>query len=677
MTTVDEPAATADVEELEEKLATYDLANNSGQVAFHNEGGMHQHIHKHVKGLRDAHALGTDYVRRTLDSLVDRDYRSFGRDLRSVQVEQILRVHHYLVLVGRPGTGRRTAAIGILGRLGLPLQEIPTWDPGHPGQFAVSDLPAEPGMGYLFQFPNGETAAPDFRDQLNAYVGKLTELGSYLVVVVSSTQWHATGAVPSENVLSVEPPSPSAVLRSEVNARAESHDLQPLLDDPRIQALIAQAPPRDVIRLAELILAIADVPGAEPESEQCLTDIVGAFQEWAEVLSGWFQDHHSATERVFLLAAAILEDAPARLVLRYAEQLGESLDGTRSGRYDITSAGIRELAEEIGAEVVGPEGRLRFKRPAYSTAVLDFFLADRSDTFRTILRDWFAKAPGGRRSGEAVFLADLIATAVLGITIRERDTSFLLAVVNSWSTQPGLRPALIPLLTGAALSHQVGSRVRQRLNHWATNSSNSQIRQVVAEVCSGELADAYPQIALTRLNNLAIRASVQTAEAVSAAVLRLWERPRMRREVLTRVLVWISQRDSPAFGIAVDLLAALGTEAAIAAYEHRLATAPALRSLLHPPGPPDGLRDILFGWLDLAVDDTAFAEWLVATIAATVPGPAPALTITVIRTFTREWQGPDAMSPRAALREHLLERLTVLGWETATAREEAHDELPV
>ncbi|GIE81702.1 hypothetical protein Aph02nite_76520 [Actinoplanes philippinensis] len=675
MSTVDEPAPTPDVEDieaLEEQLATVQIREVSGLFALHNEGGMHQHIHKQVKGLRDASALSSDYVRRTLDTLVERKFQAFGRDVDSTEAERLLRAHHCLVLMGEPDTGRRTAAVGVLGRLDLPLEEIPAWDPGQPQQFAVSDLPAAADMGYLFKHPTGVPANSDFRTQLNSYVDKLSKLGSYLVVVATSTEWHATGAAVAENVLSVAAPSPRAVLLAEIRYRARRTDLQTLLDDQRIHSLIRQARPREVIRLAELILAVADVPDEDPGSGQQLATIAEAFQEWTEALTVWFQQHHSATERTFLLAAAILENAPARLVLRYAERLGESLDGSPTGRYDISAAGIRELAKEVGAEVAEADGRLRFTRPAYGPAVLDFFLKDRSDTFRMILRDWFAKAPVvSRRSADA---PELIAEALLGITIRHRDTSFLPPVVKAWADQPSLRRALIPLLTGTALSPEAGSLVRQLLNLWATKSSSTQIRQVVAEVCSSELADAYPRIALTRINNLAIRATDETAESIVTAVLRLWERPRLRRDVATKVLGWASERGSPAFGVATAVLTALGVEAIWVAYENRLPTGPALRSLLRPPGVPEEVRETLYSWLDLAVADSVFAAWLVTAIADAIPGPAPALMITAVRGFTHEWQGRDAMTPRAAFRERLLERITVLGWETSAARKDRFDE---
>ncbi len=662
MTTIDEPVPETDVEELEEQLPLLNAPNNAGQLALINYGGQHQHITKQVKGLRDAYALTADYVSRTLESLVEREFRTAGGQLvDSARAEWLLRAHHILVLVGKAGTGRRTAAIGVLGRLGLPLQEIPAWDPGQPGQFTVSDLPAAAGEGYLFRHPNGESAAPEFRDQLQSYVGELRRRRSHLVLVVTPTEWQAIGAATTENVLSVVPPPPGKILVAEVRARAGHHDLQPVLDDERVSGLIGQATPRDVIRLADLVLATADMP----DREQAVLDVIGAFKEWSEVLTRWFEEHQAARDRIFLLAAAVLEEAPARLVLRYAEQLGEEFEGTRTGRYDIASAGIRELADRISAEVTAADHRLRFKRHAYGTAVLDFFLADRSDTFRIILRNWFAKAPGDRRSPEQVLVAEAVAAAVLGIMIRHRHLWFLNPVINAWASNPGLRPALVTLLTGAALSPEVGSQTRQRLNQWAGRSSSPSICQIVAEVCSGDLADVYPQVALTRINNLAIRGvSVTTAEAVALAVLRLWERPALRRDVMGRVLAWLTEPDSPAFAVATVVLAALGPDGIWAAHEHRLDTGPALRALLQRPGgPPEELRDTLYGWLDLAVADSAFADWLVGAVTDAIPGPAPALMVTAVRVFTHEWQGGDAATPRGAFRERLLERITVVGWE--------------
>jgi hypothetical protein len=679
-----------DVKELEDQTSgTYlNVPGNRGQVAANVHGDMNLTIVRKVMGLREAHELGPGYAHRVLQTYVERSFGVGQYPLDFAQVVERLRERRCLTLIGEPGIGRRTAAIAVLGELGVPLEEIPSWDPGQPGQFTVADLPAEPGTGYLFVHPDNEIATSELGNELRSYEEKLSRIGSFLVFVASETAWQAAGGTWSDAVLTVGSPNRQALLEMSVQSRRPHRDLRPLLAVPRIADLAANAAPRDVVRLGDLVVDIADDPRWDLDSDldKLIDEIISGYQEWTGNITLWLKKHTGADERLFLFAAAVLEGSPASLILRYAEELHQSLlDDAQPGRNSISSPGVRVLAEMIDADLVGPQDRLRFRRPAYAVAVMDYLLSDRSDAFRETVSEWLAKAPKTNRQGEAAVVADLVAATVLGVVRRRGDITFAIPIVNTWAAPRSLRPVLVSLLTAVALSNEVGAPMRARLNRWAAKSKSQPLCEVVADVCTGDLADTYPGIALTRINNLAVRASGPLVSVVVEAVVKLWDRRAMHRDVLQHMLAWLGDRNAPAFVVGSQVLAALGSDTIRVAFEHRFDTNPALSTavanVLQSPDEPERLRDTLYGWLDLAVLDESFADWLIDVIAAAIPGPDSALRVTCVRTFAYGWENSSFASSRSLLRERLVDRVsdadtTIRRWTMAVEQKGAQDEPP-
>jgi hypothetical protein len=678
-----------DVEKLENEPGDIYVAvpGNRGQVAGHVHGDMNLTIVKRVKGLREAHELGPGYVRRSLETFVERSFENSSQRFDSVKASELLRRQHCLVLVGEPDTGRRTAAIAVLGRLGLPLEEIPSWDPGQPGQFTVADLPAEPGTGYLFMHPDGETASPELGDELRTYHEKLGRIGAFLVFVTTAAGWHAAGGIRTEAVLTVGAPHRLALLDAVARSYGPRHELDRIVSDSRIAELALKANPREVTRLADLMVRIADDPDAdlevEADRERVIAEIIGGYQEWTHELKQWFRQHSGAQERLFLVAAAVLEGSSASLILRNAEDLGKLLDRSQPDHLSITAPGIRDLADRIGAEILEPQNVLHFRRPAYAPAIVDFLLSDRSDGFRSALSTWLARAPRVNNQAEAAAVADLVAGTVLSIVQRRGDIAFLNPMVDAWSTPRALRPVLVSLLTAVALSPEAGAPMRAKLNRWAAKSASLDLCQVVADVCTGDFADTYPRSALTRVNNLAQRASGALIPVVVTAVEKLWERRTMRRDILFRVITWLIDPNRPAFAVGTEILTVLRTDAIKVAFTERLDSDPALciavGNVLQSLDNPELLRDTLYDWLDLALVEPLFADWFIAVVTAAVPGPGSALRITCVRTFAYGWESRETDSQRSALRERLVDRVsnadrTIRGWNMAVETEGDHSE---
>lgn len=690
MTETERPAEGTDIEELEHQTPSARIyaPNHVGPVVgVARDVITDLTIVRKVMGLRDAHELGPIYVKRALKSYVARSFTSGPRRFDLEGVAELLRVNHHVTLIGEPGTGRRTAAVALLGLLAVRLEEIPGWDPGQPGQFTVSELPAHPGTGYLFVHPDNEIASPELGDELRAYQEKLAGIGSFLVFVATAAAWHAAGGTSRETVLIVGSPDRRALLEARVRAGEPSRSPTPLLAVPRIVALAERGSPRDVVRLADLIVQVADDPRWDAEAEshldQQVTEIVSGYQEWTDVITSWLRQHQSVDERLFLLAAAVLEGSSAGLILRQAEELRRYVGDDRSEPHGINGPGVRELAAAIEADWTPPKGPLSFRHPGYGPAVLDYLLSDRSDSFGDRVRDWMIMAPRTNRPGETTHVASLVADAALGVVRRRGDIGFAIPIANAWAGSRALRPALVYLLTAAALSKEAGAATRARLNLWAAYSRSQSVCEVVADVCTGDLADTYRQVVLTRVNNLAVRARGPLVPVVVDAVVKLWGRRPMRRDILRYLLKWLGDRDEPAFAVGSATIAALGSETIRLAYEsgldRGLELSRAVANLLRSPLEPEHLRDTLFGWFDLAVDDEAFAEWLLGVIAAAIPGPDSGQRVTCVRIFAYGWDSAAGDGGRSRLRERLVDMAsnadtTFRSWSAVAERKEYEDE---
>jgi hypothetical protein len=673
VTEVLEPLGTVDIGELEDRPAEpqINVPGNQGVVV----GSVAGNLLLQVERLRRMERLDPDYVRATLATYVDRTFRtSAGQEMHTDQVVERLRAHHSVVLLGEPGSGRHTAAVSALGRLNIPLERIPAWDSGQPGQFLAADLPAKTGTGYLFVHPDDETASDEFGRQLRAYRDRLAVQGAFLVVVAREVAWRATGESWPDFTFAVGVPDRRQLLAAQVGARRPDRDLSRVIGDPRVEELTRTASPRDVARLADLMADTAVRAAAGHDDDWIVGEVLGAYQEWTHELDDWFSKNPDAGARLFLLAAAVLESSPAGRVLRCAEELAEMLEGRQAGRNSVTTAGVRRLTQAIDARLEGGDARVYFNRPSYAESVIDYFLSDRSDGFRVVFTDWLVQIPRVPGQYEAGELAQLVAGAVLGVVRRHSDIALVVRIARWWASSGLLRPVLASLITAVALSPEAGSRMRARLNQWATDSASIDVWRLVIEVCTGDLADAYPRVALTRVKNLAVRAHGPLVPLVVEAVIDLWRRPALQRDVLERLLQWLVDPDAPAFAVASRVVATLGTATIRVAYEQNAGAGPALPvavgNLLEHLDEPEQLRDTLYGWLDHALDDEHFAGWLIEMLAASVRGPGSALRITCVRTFAYGWEAREVSSRRAALRERLVDQVsnanaTILGWVRA------------
>ncbi|RKR90470.1 hypothetical protein BDK92_4843 [Micromonospora pisi] len=689
----------AEAEGTDPPPATFSVEYSSGQVAGVVYGGLHQHFDR----VRDYHELTEQHVRNLLGTFVEPGYRQTdGERLVSAEATGLLLRHGGAVLVGAAGTGRRTAALRLLDGTGRTLREIRSFDPARDEQLSITALPMHPEVAYLLELPErAEQVHPGFARDLAAYVEALADLGSYVVVTVTEEVWGQLTPASEGLVLRVGVPPASMVLDAQLRRLLPDLDLAWLAGTPTVAGLLVTATPAEAVRLARLANDILgtfarsyrqDLHGPDqPAAKDLVEALVSAFRNWEAELHTWFGQHPAPRPRLFLVAAAVLAGSAPGRVLRAAELLGNRLgDNPPPG---LGEAGVRTLLDEVGAEL-DPAGRVRFRRPRYGDAVLDFVITDRTEEFERELWRWVARLPiDGTRVDRTVAVG--IAELVLRTALRRRSPEILALVTAAWARRPELRVPLVEILELGALSPEIGAAIRRRLYRWAVAQRNHpSVLATVARVCGGGFADFYVEQALVRLGQLARWGQSEVDEAVLAALSSIWRRPVLRTAVLLRLARWLAGPPGPRVALAGRALELLGQPPAVGVPDQLVDPVPdsptgrvpddrvdrVLATVGHEPPEvveavgtaigratvvgtdiPVGIVVLLRRWCDAAAGDaprTGLVTRLLAHGVAT--GPAAGRRVARIRGLLHDWQPPamDHERPeRAALREHLVREL--------------------
>ncbi|WJK36581.1 hypothetical protein [Solwaraspora sp. WMMA2065] len=639
---------------------------NNGQVAGHVARDQVLNVHNWLGRYRAAWELSDAFVRETMDSFVDRAYGPDG--LSREAAARILQERRHVLLVARRDTGRRTAAVGLLAAVPSPRREIPT-DDDEKSLLPVAEVPWESygRCSYLLTVPPGSRDGR-LREVLMAYREEVEKRDSYLVVLVEPDTLERSEDVPGFAALTVTAPAREELLRRLLTDQHARLNVDALLQEPPLREMLADATPTQITRLSNRIRAAASDP------EELLGDIVRkalqAYRNWDEELGDWFERNPDPRTRLFLVALAFLQGAQATNVLHAMEKLAEKLAEPANVRGGIGAPGIRQLANKVSANL-DDQHRIFFTLPSYDVAILRYVHSDQSKAFRTRLWAWASDLPIRSGGSANARVAGQVASAMLEVTraLPGADAPEVRTLVERWWSYKTLRPLVVDLMTALTLSPEAGPAMRGRLNQWAKYSGSHPLLCAVAEVCCGALADAYPQVALTRLNNLAGRGVESVTDAVVTAVKSLWERPMHRQPTLQRIIDWAAERDErQSVGLlalaaisetpeqAGILLTELAGDAAL-----RVKLKDALSFLFTDAVPQGGILDALMRWLDAATRESTY-EHLISDLMVGAAGNGQGASKRLAR-MTRllfEWQpvACDEEHPAArGLRDQIQERL--------------------
>jgi len=503
-------------------------------------GDYEEHHHRYVRGWEYLRGVGVD------DSEMDLVEHAFvdcpgpgGTGQVENAVSMLTRPYgrgHMLVLCGETGTGRRTTALRVLRDAGVPREHILwlvlDWD-----QPRTEQLPHFKGHGFVLDLTTDRRALPeDFYTGLADYQKKAEADKAFLIILADPSTWKpgALATVPTVHV--IRPPAPQVAEAHLQYSAAGRVDW--LTSNPLDKLLTHATPVSDAARLARLVAHAKENDRAAVKEE---------FTDWREHLGRWFEEHcapEDLRERALLVAAALLEKAPASVVLKAADQFFTQVGGELPRGGALAGRDLDQRLKTIRASPMDGEGiSLEAKRHGLPEAVLKHVWQQRPQ-LRPVLLDWASQISAP--NGIAVRHLRRIADCLVQLSLLPGGST-VLSVASAWidTGRTAHQQLGVEVLETMALHPVRGAAVRKQLYDWAYQRTTSkELVKAVAEICAGRLGREYPRIAMTRLRLLASRDDEAAREAVADAVQTLARAPEQRPLVLSEIVAWAESADS-------------------------------------------------------------------------------------------------------------------------------------
>lgn len=568
-----------------------------------------------------------------------------------------LRTHRAVVLVGAAGTGRRTAAVNLLVDAGVVPQELAL-----EANDTDQSLVGEPGCGYLVDLAPFADDPESAGVVLDRCLSDLGETENPLVVL--STKELDQALNPDRRGLSVpwSAPASAEIFRSHLARLLSPREAAGWFHQPEVTGVLDRATPADAVRLAGLVRDVVEGETGGAVLTRCLPDVLDAYGNWESELRDWDRQTEvrpdAGERRAMLLAVAALQGESPATIVTAAERLMSfaGVDADLGGA--LVGPGVSARMELV--DHVGTDHGVVFTRPAYAPAVLDRAWTDRP-RLRKPLQKWLMQV--GRETGVAP-VRERAGETLLGLAARQAAPWLVLDAAADWA-RGGRRRSAADLLTVAGTDPAIGWDVRRRLYEWATNHKvGDSLHLVVAAVCAGELADAYPAIALTRLRHLANRESRRVRLEATQAMAELSRRPRLRWAVHREVLAWMG--DSSALRASTGrwtffaLARLLSAEGRPIALQNPLndqyldGLAQGWREVLRAKDTGEAAAPLVGRWLDAAIQDVESRSAVVQVFGRACRSSVDAA---LVRALARNWARTedDSATTRDQVCEELLD----------------------
>ncbi len=486
-------------------------------------GGVHSH-HYFAVDLFEAGHFKSDYVRfvsETFVSAAPERHRRFVSDLERTG---------FGAVVGKPGAGRRSAAIAALAELGLPIrpvqvEEDETW--------SADKLVCESGQGYLIDLSGTGPLTEALAQSLHSYAAKARERGSAVVIVMRDSQ-SLDGVIGGVGRLPVTAPRGRDVFLQHLQRLLPRSDVDAWFKDERVIAALDDAKPASAARMAHLA---HEALRADPQVEQdeWTTLTLSAYGNWEGELKAWFEQRQNEAgiyDRVLLATVAMLEHEPADQVLIAAAQLADELGVAPPDATGISGAGLEATVRQVGAEV-RPDRTVRFTDLAYSPAVLDY-LWWQHPRVRKPLLDWSARIPDG---GHPSTWPTRIAERWLELAERHDDFTWVTGLFITWARSTKTIDVAVAMAGNVAARPRQGRAMRRALYEIAKNPSDPALAIAAVRVCS-TYGTLDPGTALTRLKWLADFPNDKVRHEIHRALRHFTASPEIRVQVLRELTEW-------------------------------------------------------------------------------------------------------------------------------------------
>ncbi|MFJ7168885.1 hypothetical protein ACIQUV_25675 [Streptomyces globosus] len=254
----------------------------------------------------------------TLERLAE-DFVSEG----TVFEELLERLRHdrVIVLMGNPFTGRRTAALMLLHRLGaLPVRALDR--DVSPGGLSLRLASGDAAVGHVLFDLEISREQPLREAHLLALRGRMRERGAYLVITTEVSPYVESTVAPA----TWHPPAPAAVLAALLPRRTGAARARELLALPAVAEFLSRE--RQIREVVQYAAVLAE-EGRERIEGYSLEALEQQVQEWFEEAETPVQ----LREKAFLIALAAFDKGPYALTAELSDTLFQALRSTGDDTY--------------------------------------------------------------------------------------------------------------------------------------------------------------------------------------------------------------------------------------------------------------------------------------------------------------------------------------------------------
>ncbi|MFF5931610.1 hypothetical protein [Streptomyces hydrogenans] len=594
-------------------------------------------------------------------------------DATTAELTRILQEHRALVIhTPDSGTGRYTTALHILRALKLPdIRQV---------RRQIDDAVELEGLkdtdtGWILDLRNEMSPMPaGFGHHLGEGKKHLEESRSFLVVVTSTALWAGVADEAHEIAHLLTPATGPEVVRARLCRHTPPINPDAWLSNSRITAHLKHATPAEAAdwarRITEAVTLnpTASQPSLSDPDDTAFTELVDAVVEsaenWRSELTTWHCANTDSGHRNYLLAAAVVDEGPVGVVHRAYTELSTALDDEPVPTKGQRGPGLIELTHRVGAEL-GTDDRVRFTKPGYTEAVVDYFWVDRPHHVQAFTR-WTAAYATSLPKEPSARLANRVSQWIIRYTLAKQSLTVLRTTATQWAADGNLKDHAVDLLVAAAIDPVAGKLARDRYLHWAKapdaptpdekTHTPPHLKRALAAAMA-QLAPAYHGVALTRLGELAAHTeSSDVSQAVGEALTTLWDQDKSEDTLRKTLTTWLTSTQPHR------------VQAATQAFLHLAQrTSPDGTPILLPQ-PTDTQPWILTGWRSALDNSTSQIQPVINTwLEAALNNPR--LRATIIGLFTEA-------AFQAGTRIYLARRALDLdhaanGWEPACAGQPA------
>lgn len=397
---------------------------------------------------------------------------------------EVFQDRRWAVLVGESGNGRETAAIALHTSCGLRVHQVQfSQDNDNPDEKPYRRLSRTrpiPGAGYIVDLSVMHSVDERVVDAVRGLWQKLDGLDSALTVITSPGTYDTV--FPDAAVFKVDRPLAIDVLAKHLKYFPDARGVETLARWPKVMELMGRASVADAVRMANVGLRAYSARDPQESVGAWANEAIGIYSDWKAELDRWFDDHRGGPEaawnRIVLISVATFEGLDSEKVLRAADTLAPLLRVEKGDAGGLTGLGVEPTLKLVGAER-GEDGRVRFTKPEFAAAVLDYVWSQLPRIHEELLA--WTDAIAARHPEECF---EAVREAWVGLAQRRNDPELTTRLLDEWMEGNAPRKAVAGLAAQVASWPGFGSRMRRRLYEWARKPKTDEHAIMVAMACS-------------------------------------------------------------------------------------------------------------------------------------------------------------------------------------------------